>query len=208
MPPPPPPPAPQVRGHPPGGAAERQGEDQVKSHPQCRAGEVLRCHHQTPQTGEGRGGWSPKGGSPWLGGRVSSRAGALRCGGDIPCCPVSPPPRPTWRCSPRRAAARCGRWSAGFAAAATRTGPACSRSSGRPGETPRHRHRPRHPAVAGAGPGAALGGGGIWGRWDMGPVGPSFSLPRPGARLRTVCFLFPVGDSRFTLLLSLLAWLS
>lgn len=43
---------PQVRGHTTGWAAERQGEDQVKSHPQCRAGEVLCCHHQTPQAGE------------------------------------------------------------------------------------------------------------------------------------------------------------
>lgn len=50
--------------------------------------------------------------------------------------------------------------------------------------------------------GAALGG------WNMGLMGLSLSLPHPGARLRTICFLFPVGDSRFTLLLSLLAWLS
>lgn len=50
--------------------------------------------------------------------------------------------------------------------------------------------------------GAALGG------WNMGPMGLSLSLPHPGAHLRTICFLFPVGDSRFTLLLSLLAWLS
>lgn len=187
---------PQVRGHPTGRATERQGEDQVKSHPQRRAGEVLCRHHQTPQAGEGTGrrGVVPKRGSPWP------------RGGDVPAVP-----RPTWRCSPRRAAARCGRWSAGFAAAATRTGPACSRSSGRPGETPRpaspspcdgwdwRRGGGRHPHSAGNRPGK---GG------NMGLVGPSFSLPHPGAPLRTVCFLFPVGDSRFTLLLSLLAWLS
>lgn len=56
-----------------------------------------------------------------------------------------------------------------------------------------------------------LGLGGFSGR--VGDAGSeaspsSSSLLLPGARLRTVCFLFPVGDSPFTLLLSLLAWLS
>lgn len=46
------------------------------------------------------------------------------------------------------------------------------------------------------------------GGWEMWDPGPSSSLLLPGARLRNVCFLFPVGDSPFTLLLSLLAWLS
>lgn len=45
-------------------------------------------------------------------------------------------PRLTWRCFRRRAVGRCGRWSAGFVAAVTKTVPAYSRSSGRPGETP------------------------------------------------------------------------
>lgn len=55
--------------------------------------------------------------------------GSPRRDGDVPAAP-----RPTWRRCPSRAAAPCGRSSAGSAAAATRTGPACSRSSARRGE--------------------------------------------------------------------------
>lgn len=112
------------------------------------------------------------------------------------------PPRPTWRCSPRRAAAPCARSSAGSAAAVTRTGPACSRNSGRPGETPLPLP-PFLPDVT-----VPLSWGGLWGhplgREPPGRVGSagcgaggSVLLP-PARRCPSEDRLLPFSSWRFT----------
>lgn len=120
------------------------------------------------------------GGSPEVAGtgRVAEGGCVTRRG-----CPGVP--RPTWRRCPRRAAAPCARSSAGSAAAATRTGPACSRSSGRPGETPVSLVSLSLPLgagrVAAAGPGA----------------GGSVLLP-PAPRCPSEDRLLPFSSWRFT----------
>lgn len=110
------------------------------------------------------------------------------------------PPRPTWRCSPRKAAAPCARSSAGSAAAATRTGPACSRNSGRPGEI-----SPLFPAWCHcpSTPGGALGAPAWPGRvfWEGGRRGiqaQSILLLPPAPRCPSEDRLLPFSSWRFT----------
>lgn len=110
-----------------------------------------------------------------------------------------------WKCSPRRAAAQCGRWNAGFGAAAIRTGPACSRSSGRPGETTRP--SPQSPSPFGLATGdchvpgvhGAVGAhlaGSCPGRVGYG-AGGSILVP-PSPRCPSEDHLLPFSSWRFT----------
>lgn len=216
-------PLPQLRGHTAGCPPEREGENATAGSPQPHPGALLPGQRQAPQTGTAAGsrwvGRPPR----WLrreavvltralpGGRAvaaesesESESGARRDG-------PAAARRPRWSCCPGRAGSPAARWSAGSAAAATRTGPVSSRSSEKPGREAKAREaggRGRfgvssweRGAVAMRGVGSHPGGrnwdcpdvpegSGPWGGWRAAPVPRPLSWPLP--------LPLPAGDSHFT----------